>query len=149
MSTIVTNRKVNSAVEVRNCSSNLHFHLFLLQLHWSVSSKLGCYLVFGNELTYPLHSRISSPMGWGQDCELFSNQTSRKTRPSTMVAQHITFSALCLTQSSYWYGFMTLQYLKFRRLGWWRRTNHFSSVKMIFWGSMFPMFLCICCIFML
>ena len=49
----------------------LHFHVFLLQLHWSVSSKLGCYFVFGDELTYPLHPRTSSPMGWGQGCELF------------------------------------------------------------------------------
>ena len=48
----------------------LHFHLFLLQLHWSVSSKLG-YLFFRDELTYISHPRTSSPMGWGQRCELF------------------------------------------------------------------------------
>ena len=39
----------------------LHFHLFSLQPHWSVSSKLGCYFVFWDELTYPLHPRTSSP----------------------------------------------------------------------------------------
>ena len=65
----------------------------------------------------------------------FSNQTSRKTRPSTMAAQHFTFSALCLTLSSYWYEFVTLQYFDFCRLGWGRRTNHFSSVKWSFEGQ--------------
>ena len=65
------NAKVNSAVEVCNCSIVLlHFHLFLLQIHWSVSSKLGCYSFFWDELTYPLHPRTSSPVGWGQGCEL-------------------------------------------------------------------------------
>ena len=43
----------------------------MLSFYFSASSKLGCYLVFKDELTYPLLPRTSSPMGWGQCCELF------------------------------------------------------------------------------
>ena len=68
---------------------------------------------------------------------IFRHDFMNKNKLAVKPAQHITFSAPCLTLSSYWYGFVTLQYLEFWRLGWGRKMNHFSSVKIIFWGSMF------------